>query len=203
MSRPNPNEWTHPYNKLGAIRDAAFPATWHDDGQAITARIAIPTLGGSYVVEESVRYAPYGTELGFGKYLKKAFKKTKEVAKKVAKNKAFQTAVKTAPIWANVIPPPAGQAIAAGAAAGLAAAKIVQAAKKGHKNAKKFLDDAKAERTDKKKTLKKALLVKGKLGKKNPALAAKVVATLANKTGHYTVQLPSGKTVRVPASKVT
>lgn len=191
----------HPYNRLGEIRDRAFPATWRDDGRAITAQVALPTLSGvPLVIQERVPYAYGGSELGW--FGSKAVRKTKELAKKVAKNKVLQKVVKTAPLWANVIPPPAGQIVAAGAAAGLAAQKIVEAAKKGHKNAKKFLDSAKKERVEKKSTLKKALKLKAKVGKKNPKLAVKAISKLALKTGHYTVILPNGKQVRVPASKV-
>lgn len=88
----------------------------------------------------------------------KAAKGAAGIAKRIAKSKAFKLIAKTAPIWANVIPPPAGTALAAGAAAAQLAMKIKDAAKKGHKGAKAVISRLRAKK------------------RKGRALAAKVLA---------------------------
>lgn len=125
-----------------------------------------------------------------------------ETARKVAHSKALQAVVKTSPIWLNLVPPPTGQALAAGAAAGLAALKVADAAAKGSVAAKRALEKARKIVANRKAThatvAAGAKLLRDR--KMPPASAAKRLKRLADKRGNYRVITPSGRTFVFAAS---
>ena len=186
------------FDELEALA-GTLPIHTHDNGRSITARIQIPqTTGPDLVYRVVVDYAPVGVGWKWGK---KMFRKAKRLAKKVAKNKLVKTIAKTAPIWLNAVPPPAGPAMAAGVAAGQAAYKIARAAKRGHKAAKQFVKSAKRKVRKKKRVIRAGRTIARRL-KKRPAKKRRVLRTLAARTGTYPVRTPSGRTVKVPASRL-
>lgn len=202
--------------EMGAAVDRV-PARFRQHGRFLVCEVELPGVrnraGRPVVVRRAVdmrRVHHAGYEMGwFGsKAVRKAKRSVRSVAKKIAKNKALRALAKTAPIWANIIPPPAGQTIAAGAAAAMAAAKIAKAAKGGHKRAKAFIAKAKGKKRAAKRDVRKLADVAKAARRKGLPVATvrKVVRRAAersvNRRGEYIVRTPSGRSVRVPASKV-
>lgn len=132
----------------------------------------------------------------------KTAKRAIKLGKKFAKSKLLKAVWKTMPLWANIVPPPAGQALAAGAAAAQLAIKVGKAAKDGHAGAKAFLTGIRKRKAHKAAVSHKAARAVLATRKLPPAKQAQVLRRLAQREGEYTVRTPTGRTIRVPAKKV-
>ena len=208
----------------------AAPVRVERRGNVLRARLTLPSRTGKPLVYVATVDMTRPAELGwFGSsFVRRARRKLRKrfpriariarglvkLAKRAVKSRLLAAVWRTMPLWANVIPPPVGTALAAGAAAAQAAIAIGKKAAEGSQAAIAFVSRAKGIVRE-----GRALVRAAKGSRVTPALQARARAfarergavrhTLAQAarvvrkpSPHYVVRTPSGRVVRIAASKV-
>lgn len=193
----------------GAIDRA--PVRVQRRGNVIRATLTLPAGPGG-AMRTYRAHVRMGDELGwFGSKFARKLKRgavgklargIARAAKRIAKSKVLRAAWKSLPMWANLVPPPIGQAIAAGAAGAQTAMKVLAAAKRGHKGAIAFIKGARKLRRAKVASIVRAKKV-AQATRALPAPQRRAAVTRAmNETGVYVVRTPAGRIVQIPADRV-